>query len=177
MRLQSETCVDVKFLALKMRVAPAGRLTILRLELLSALLLSKLITSVCTALEPEMPPDRPLEDPACFSDSSVALYWIRGVRHEWKQFFVNRVLTIRSLVEPQHWRHCPGKKNPANIPSRVMSAAALIETPHWIEGPDWLYSTNNTTNANSAEVPVPDECLVEMKRKILHIHSLLSKPT
>ena len=118
MRLESEACVDVQFLAAKTQVAPVGGTTVPRLELLSALLLSKLITSIGSVLEHELP----LGDPVCFTDSKAALYSIRGVSHEWKQFVENRVNTIRSLIQPQHWRHCPLKEYPADIPSRGMNA-------------------------------------------------------
>ena len=40
-----------------------------------------------------------LSNPVCFTDSKVALYWIQGVKHEWKQFDENGVATIRNLVE------------------------------------------------------------------------------
>ena len=72
--------VDVKFVAAKTRVAPVGGMTIPRLELLSVLLLLKLMDNVHTALEHEIQ----LGNPMCFSDSKVALFWIQGTSHEWK---------------------------------------------------------------------------------------------
>lgn len=109
-------------------------MTIPRLELLSALLLLKLICSIHTALEPELR----LADSVCYSDSKVALFWIQGTSHEWKQFVENRVSTIWSLVALHHWNHCPGKENPVDIPSRGMITADLVDTPLWLHGPDWL---------------------------------------
>ncbi len=117
--------VSVQFLAAKTRVTPVVGTTIPRLELLSALLLSKLMSSVHAALEQELN----LSDPLCFSDSKVALFWIQGTRHEWKQFVENRVNSIRRLIAPQHWKHCPGRENPADIPSRGMSVSELVDTP------------------------------------------------
>ena len=46
MRLEGDTGIEIKFLAAKTRVAPVGGTTIPRMELLSALLFSKLISSV-----------------------------------------------------------------------------------------------------------------------------------
>ena len=94
MRLESVSSVDVKFLA-----PPVGGTTIPQLELLSALLLSKLITSIQTALKAEVH----LSNPVCFTDSKAALYWIQGVKHEWKQFVMNRIVMIQNLIEPQNW--------------------------------------------------------------------------
>ena len=64
--------VQVRFVASKTRVAPAKGMTIPRL---AALLLSKLMVSVNCALESELT----LDDPSCFTDSKVTLYWIQGM--------------------------------------------------------------------------------------------------
>ena len=107
--------MDVKFLTAKTRVAPAHGVTIPWLELLSALLLSKLLSSIRDALNSELT----FNDPVCFTDSKASLYWIQGVHQKWKQFVENRVIAIQNIVPPEIWRHCPGKENPADIPSRV----------------------------------------------------------
>ena len=87
LRIEGEIQVRVRFTAAKTRVAPQGGMTIPRLELLSASLLSKLIVNVQVALQPEVT----LGDPVCHTDSKVALYWIRGSNQEWRQFVDNRV--------------------------------------------------------------------------------------
>ena len=150
--------VDIRFVAAKTRVAPTNSPTIPRLELLSALLLSKLIDSVHSALQQELQ----LNDPTCFTDSKVALYWIQGTNHEWKQFVENRVNTIRQLVAPNHWKHCPGKDNPADIPSRGASASELSENPLWLNGPDWLCS-NEDALEEPISLSIPEDCRTEMR--------------
>lgn len=152
--------VSVRFVAAKTRVTPVGGASIPRLELLSALVLAKLMDSVHTALQPELQ----LDDPVCFSDSMVALFWIRGTNHEWKQFVENRVNTIRSLVAPRHWKHCPGKENPADIPSRGMSASELADTPLWLSGQKWLHNREELQEELTPSQSVPGECKCEMKR-------------
>ena len=47
---------------------------------------------------------------------------------------------FRRLVQPQHWKHCPGTENPANISFRGMAASSLLETSLWLQGPHWLCS-------------------------------------
>ena len=128
---------------------------------LSALLLSKLMVSITTALQSELP----LQDPVCFTDSKASLYWIQGTSHEWKQFVENRVTTIRSLVPPQHWRHCPGTENPADIPSRGMSASTVAETSLWLEGPHWLYCGDYPQCSVPHKTQLTDECRTEVKQK------------
>ena len=56
--------VSVQLIAAKTRVAPVGGITIPRLELFSALVLSRLMDSIHTELEPELQ----VGDPVCFSD-------------------------------------------------------------------------------------------------------------
>ena len=80
-----------RFIASKTRVAPLRKQTIPRLELLSALLLSRLMVSVTRSLESILT----LSQPTCYTDSKVALYWILGTSKEWKQFVQNRVAEIR----------------------------------------------------------------------------------
>ena len=68
--------INIEFVAAKTWVAPAGGTTIPHLELLSALLLSKLIHSVHAAFGPELQ----LGDPVCLAHSKVVLYWIQGTK-------------------------------------------------------------------------------------------------
>ena len=78
LRFKNSDDVNVKFFAAKTRVAPISSVTIPRLELLSAVLLSKLITSVRYALMSELQ----LDEAVCFTDSKVSLFWIQGIDHE-----------------------------------------------------------------------------------------------
>lgn len=89
----ADRCV-ARFVASKTRVAPIGVMTIPRLELLAALLLSRLLSHITSAILPEQFLDKPM----CFTDSMIVLHWIRGFDKEWKQFVQNRVNEIRSLV-------------------------------------------------------------------------------
>ena len=163
LRIEDETQVCVRFVAAKTRVAPLGGvMTIPRLELLSALLLSKLIVSVKVALQPEVT----LGDPMCYTDSRVALYWIQGCNQEWRQFVENRVTSIRASVPPRSWGHCPGKENPADIPSRGMTASELSRNQLWLGGPDWLSTCQDLPDEDSyTDTEVPEECCQEIKSK------------
>ena len=52
------------------------------------------------------------------SESEIALYWIRTLRKEWKQWVENRVTKIRSLVGTECWRFVPSETNPADLAMR-----------------------------------------------------------
>ena len=160
LRLESEISTKIQFIAAKSRVAPSTGTTIPRMELLSAVLLSKLISSIRSALESELT----LSDSICFTDSKVTLFWIQGITHEWKQFVQNRVVGIRALVSPDCWRHCPGKENPADIPSRGMSASLLANTPLWLNGPEFIHSQNEASEDSTTDISsMPDDCQKEIK--------------
>ena len=96
-----KTCtgIYVRFVTSKSRVAPMQPTTIPRLELLSAVLLTRLITTIATILHSV------ISHPTlkCYSDSQVAIYWIKGVNKEWKQFVQNRVSEIRQKTHPDIW--------------------------------------------------------------------------
>ena len=107
--LKTSTGNHVRFVVSKTRVAPIQSVTIPRLELLSALLLARLIATVFSILQPIAPALKQ----KCYSDSQNAVYWIKGVDREWKPFVQNRVNEIRHKTHPDDWNHCPGRTNPA----------------------------------------------------------------
>ena len=76
----------------------------------------------------------------CYTDSQVALYWIKGVEKEWKPFVQNRVTEVWQLhVTSQNcWAHCPGTLNPADLPSRGISQLELSVSRLWPDGPERL---------------------------------------
>ena len=164
-------CVESEqahFVASKTRVSPLSQQTIPQLKLLSCLVLARFITHVLAALESVIEVRLGL----CFTDSKVALFWIQGEGKEWKPFVHNRVKEIRGLVSAKHWSHCPGKDNPADIPSRGVSQQELGMSLLWRHGPDWLPQI--LLEEKGQEVTMPEECAVEMV-KFQHLtHSLLS---
>lgn len=147
----------MRFVASKSRVSPLRELTIPRLELLSALLLARLMDSITHCLANELE----LSSPICCTDSRVAHYWIIGHGKEWKQFVQNQVKEIRRLVPAECWRHCPGKDNPADLPSRGLPLLELLQNRLWREGPDWLAKARHI-GSDSGDA-MPTECATEMK--------------
>lgn len=80
--------------------------------------------------------------------------------------------TIRNLMKPQLWKHCPGTENPADLPSRGI-------TTMWLHGPALLQSKDSLIkdeDQDDTEGSVPDDCILEMKTKG-HSHTLLTNKT
>ena len=145
------------FVASKTRIAPIKQQTIPRLELLGALLLVRLVAKISAALQSEIS----LLEPECYTDSQVALYWIKGSNRDWKPFVDNRIKEIRSLTSPDSWRHCPGKDNPADLPSRGLSPGELASSSLWHTGPTWLNENHTVYEEPPGEMPA--SCVEEMR--------------
>jgi hypothetical protein len=123
----------VSFVSSKSRIAPLGGQTIPRMELLGALILSRLIVKIKDALQGFVE----INEILCLSDSTVALWWIKNKASMYKQFVQERVKEIRRNVGTDCWRHIAGKQNPADLPSRgCLCNEFNAET--FLTGPDWL---------------------------------------
>ena len=168
--LKTENRTVVRFVASKTRIAPLQSQTIPRLELLSAFLLSKLIISVRDSLQHQN--YLTLQAMQCYTDSQVALFWIRGKEKEWKPFVQNRVDVIRHNVHPDLWQHCPGITNPADLPTRGLTMIELAASQLWRSGPEWLSLAPPTpVDVDSCEMPEP--CSLELRSASKPSHSLL----
>ena len=114
--------------AAKARLAKQG-LTIPRLELVAGHMAANLATNVRETLE-----GYPVEEVYCWSDSTVALHWIRG-EGEYKQFVHNRVQKIQEKNWIT-WRYVPTKENSADLGSQGGPVAQ--DNDLWWHGPKWL---------------------------------------
>lgn len=105
----------------------------------------------------------------CFTDSQVALCWIRNVEKSWKPFVQNRVSEIRSLLPVECWKHIPGVENPADIPSRGAAPLDLLVNKLWQEGPK--VPLERIIVEQQADADVPPECLEELRpseKRVIH---------
>lgn len=117
--LTADHTFAVRLVSSKTRVAPLKRLTIPRLELTAATLLTRLVKHVITALELSQVPI------FLWTDSSVTLTWISSHPSKWKDFVHNRVVFIQDTLPNARWRFVPSKHNPADCASRGMSPSQL----------------------------------------------------
>ena len=113
-------------------MAPLKTVTIPKLELSSAVLLSKLLSTVCKELG-----IKPCKMFA-WCDSTVALNWISTSPHKLKTIVANRVISITEKVPATQWRHVSSADNPADIGSRGCTFKNLVDSVLWWNGPSWL---------------------------------------
>jgi hypothetical protein len=123
--------LDTHLVMSKTRVAPAKVVSLPRLELLAAVINSRLLKFVAESLSTS----KEIERVVCWTDSEVTLHWIRGLSSQWKTFVANRVAEIQQTWYPQKWRHCPGVENPPDLLTRVVTSRNLKESDLWWKVP------------------------------------------
>lgn len=122
----------IELLKSKSRVAPLKKLVISRLELLAGLLSAQM----WEIIQENFPitPDKIV----FWTDSTIALKWIKGQPHKWNNWVSNRVIKIQDLTNISDWRYVPGELNPADIVSRGLWPTELHDNQWWFHGPDFL---------------------------------------
>ncbi|XP_057381572.1 uncharacterized protein LOC130704107 [Daphnia carinata] len=163
-RLQTKNNeTSIHFLASKTKVAPLPKkkVTLPRLELLGSLLAARLGEKLKNFLHTES------WRTIFWTDSLVALGWIRGDPNRWKPFVRNQVEAIRKLSGVSWWRHCPGIHNPADLASRGAPASALVHSELWWNGPPWLKEETEWPDStpDAGETSIHEKIEAEAKGK------------
>ncbi|XP_018406191.1 PREDICTED: uncharacterized protein LOC108782411 [Cyphomyrmex costatus] len=103
-----------------------------RLELCAALLLAQLMHKIMECVNCKFTRS------FYWSDSTIALSWIRSSPRKWNTFVANRVSAIQDISNQEDWHHVDSSHNPADIISRGISPTLLLTTKLWWNGPEWL---------------------------------------
>ncbi|XP_057297637.1 uncharacterized protein LOC130628670 [Hydractinia symbiolongicarpus] len=77
-----------------------------------------------------------------WTDSQVALCWIREKERTWKPWIENRVVKIRKIVPPDKWFHVAGVENPTDPPTRSIDDFVSIFNGIWFNGHSFLLNDN-----------------------------------
>ena len=125
--------IVTNLLTAKSKIVPNRKLTVPKLELMSCLLLSRLIVSVRKALSVQVK----ISDVVSWSDSKVSLYWVKSVTKKWKIWVENRVSEIRENVGVDCWRYVPTDCNSVDVATRYNKKLKFEEVLWW-KGPSFF---------------------------------------
>lgn len=128
--------VSVRLISSKSRVSPLKKVTLPRLELLGAVILSRLTKKLLSIIPFK------INEIYLWSDSTIVLSWINSDPSRWNTFVSNRIAEIQNNVPTCQWCYINTKENPADCLSRGLDASKLINFSLWFEGPTFLKKLN-----------------------------------
>ncbi|KAI8441259.1 hypothetical protein MSG28_014900 [Choristoneura fumiferana] len=155
--IDAEGRVHVSLVTAKTRVAPIKQVSIPRLELCGAVLLSKLLVDVSDVLGVQK------SHIHAWTDSEVVLAWLSSHPSRWKTFIGNRCSEILTATSRSQWAHVKSDHNPADCASRGVGAAELNNFELWLHGPTWLKKTVVT-------YPNPKSLITKLEERNIKTH-------
>jgi len=154
-----------RFICSKTRTAPLRGLTLPRAELVAALMGARLVKNVKEYFHHESNTIQAYY----WTDSTVALHWLKQRADKWKTYVSNRVTEIQASSSPTDWRHVPTELNPADLGTRGVDLKELLSMKCWVEGPDFIRVGcwpkqpsvfEATTETRTEEKSSPEDALV-----------------
>ena len=117
----------------KAKVPPKQPLSIPRMELMAAVLGTRLAKIICDHHEIIF------QKRFFWSDSNTVLSWISSDARNYKQFVMFRIGEILEASSPFEWRYVPTKINVADDATKWKSTNVFDPENRWYKGPSFLF--------------------------------------
>ena len=135
----------------KSRLAPLKAITIPRLELSAAVVSVKLDSMIRREL------DLPIGESVLWSDSTSVIQMIQNQTKRFQTFVGNCLSVIHDGSSPGQWRYVDSKSNPADDVLRASTAEQLIQDKRWLNGPAFLWSSEDKWPSRITVAELSDE--------------------
>ena len=126
--------------------------TIVRLELLAALITARAVDYVKKALGQEFK----ITSTHCFTDSLINLQRLQNGPDKYKVWVGHRIKEILQFTKIEDWRHIAGTDNPADLPSRGLTAKELMSSSLWWHGPKFVLEDKSNWPEQKHSRSIPD---------------------
>lgn len=163
--LYKDKTVSCRLICAKTRVAPVQTISLPRLELNACLLLAKLLKRIVSIFGNKIK----ISCINLWSDSQVALGWLRSHPSRWSVFVSNRVAEIQNLTSNWQWRYVASDDNPADHASRGIQPNEIKFNKTWWQGPAFLLNYN--LNLKDFDSPKQDKSLVLPEERKVTLHN------
>ena len=136
---------ETSFVMAKSRVAPLKALTLPKLELMAALVATRLGNFIIHSLT--------LQQPFIYlwTDSQIVLHWIQSTKLL-PQFVSHRVSEIKLTLPGAKWQYCPTSDNPADLLIQGLTMLQFIDSAQWRHGPRWSVEHDKWPTWNPAGI-------------------------
>ena len=151
--------VHCAFVTGKSRLSPLKYMTIPRLELSAATVAVKLDQMIRKEL------DYKINKSFFWTDSQAVLKYICNENRRFQTFVANRLAIIHDGSHPEQWRYIDTASNPADDASRGLHAHQLSNGSRWIQGPSFLWQSEEAWLVNPKIGEIPDDD-VKLKTKV-----------
>ena len=158
--------VKTNIIAAKTRVAPIKIVSVPKLELCGATLVTRLLRLIIESIKLK---EKPII--YYYTDSSITLNWLSKPPKVWETYIANRTSEILTFTNRSQWFHVKSSQNPADLATRGLYPQDLINNDLWFNGPEFLLK-------QSYEPPPQQfKATLEPDIEVLVQHSTIKKPS